>query len=246
MSAKGKSVSSSPAAGAIIVAGGSGTRMQSQTRKQYLTIAGLPILAHTLRVFVACPFIHRIVLVVPESDFHFCHTHILPISGSSTDIALAAGGQERHDSVYAGLKAIDVSNGIVVIHDAVRPFVQPATIAACVAGAHQYGACITGIPVHDTLKKNSSGVITGTIDRTDIWMAQTPQAFRYDLIRKAHEAAKMEGFAGTDDAAIVERLGHPVRIISGSRVNIKITSPEDLAFAEALASLTVSGLNVVK
>ncbi len=233
-------------AGAVIVAGGSGKRMGSQTPKQFLNLDGLPIVTHTIRAFLACPAVARIILVVPVADFEFCRTHIIPFFGSAAKIALAAGGRQRRDSVYAGLMALEGSQGLVVIHDAVRPFVRPEIITACIAGAHQWGACIAGLPMHDTLKKIENDFIAGTVDRTDVWLAQTPQAFHYDLIRKAHEFAKAEEIDATDDASLVERLGHPVKMIFGNRTNIKITTPEDLVFANILISMLKSNANVVK
>ncbi|MFZ5572605.1 MAG: 2-C-methyl-D-erythritol 4-phosphate cytidylyltransferase [Thermodesulfobacteriota bacterium] len=223
-----------PAAGAIIVAGGSGLRMGREIRKQYLPVAGIPIVAHTLRAFCGCGFFQQVVLVVPASDFDFCRTNIIPFGQPPVPILLAVGGGNRQDSVFAGLAALPRKNGVVVIHDAVRPFVRRAEISACIDGARKNGACILGLPVVETLKQAPAGIIRRTIDRNGIWMAQTPQAFQYDLIQKAHEAAKQEGFEGTDDASLLERLGHPVHIIPGSRVNIKITTPEDLTLAEVL------------
>ncbi len=224
-------------ADAIIVAGGSGLRMRSVTRKQYLPISGTPILSHTLRVFGDFRDFNQIILVIPEADFDFCRTQIIPYHDSSVPVSLVAGGLERQESVYAGLQALSHTSGIVVIHDAVRPFIRSADITACIAGARKLGACILGIPAFDTLKQTAAGVVTRTIDRSDIWMAQTPQAFQYDLIKKAHDAAKAADYVGTDDASLVERIGYPVHIIPGNRANIKITSPEDLSLAEALFSL---------
>jgi 2-C-methyl-D-erythritol 4-phosphate cytidylyltransferase len=151
------------------------------------------------------------------------------------EIHLVAGGIERQDSVYRGIQAVSGQRGaVVVIHDAVRPFVSSRLIEACAAEASVSGACIAGMPLMDTAKLVNSGQIARTLDRNTIWLAQTPQAFELDLIRTAHEKARLDRFMGTDDAMLVERLGRKVRIIPGSRLNMKITTPEDLALAEGI------------
>jgi 2-C-methyl-D-erythritol 4-phosphate cytidylyltransferase len=159
------------------------------------------------------------------------------------NVNLVGGGAERQDSVFIGLKAIKSDDGIVLIHDGVRPFVRQEHIVACIKGGAAHGACILGIPAFDTVKKvNSTNEITQTLKRDALWLAQTPQAFQLKLIKKAHEAAKQEGFIGTDDASLVERLGEVVKIIPGSRRNIKITNQEDLKLAHALLRINASDL----
>lgn len=220
---------------AIIVAGGKGLRMKETTRKQYLLLGDRPILTHTLAVFDTCDAVNEIFLVIPEPDFDFCRGHIL--SFFKKEIRLVPGGKERQDSVYNGLSALDSDTDIVLIHDGVRPFVQQEQIRACIRCAELSGACILGIPAFDTLKQIAdSGHIESTLSRDKIWLAQTPQAFRYDLILAAHESARAAGYAGTDEASLLERMGKKVKIISGSRYNIKITAPEDLKLAEAIIS----------
>jgi 2-C-methyl-D-erythritol 4-phosphate cytidylyltransferase len=220
---------------AIIVAAGKGARMRDQQRKQYLPLAELPILAHTLRVFHGCERISQIVLVIPQDDFDYCRKNILSHIDPPHNVKLVAGGDRRQISVYQGLQQIDSNCRIVVIHDGVRPFVRPDQLNACIDSAMQFGACILAIPAHETLKRtNSSGRISGTIPRDTIWLAQTPQAFRYEVIQKAHAQAHSDGYEGTDDASLVERLGETVMIIHGSRSNLKITHKEDLMIARAL------------
>lgn len=220
---------------AVIVAAGKGIRMQSRLRKQYLPLADLPILVHTVNAFIESDRISRINLVIPQDDFDYCRRNILSRIEPSYDIRLIAGGRLRQESVYNGLCQVGSNCGIVVIHDGVRPFVQRAQLNACIDGAAKHGACILGIPAHDTLKQvNPSGQIIGTIARDTVWLAQTPQAFRCDLIRKAHDLARSEGYQGTDDAALVERLGQTVMILHGSRSNLKITNKEDLIIARTL------------
>lgn len=220
---------------AIIVAAGKGIRMNDIVRKQYFTLAGRPILCHTVQVFDTCIEIDKIFLVVPEEDFDFCHKNIILPLKLQKKVNLVQGGKERQDSVYNGILAVDNKDCIVVIHDGVRPFVRPEQLAACIKCAKECGACILGIPAFDTLKRvNSAGFIDKTLDRESIWLAQTPQAFQYDLIKKAHENARREGYTGTDDALLVERLGKDVKVINGSRCNIKITTQEDLMLARAM------------
>jgi 2-C-methyl-D-erythritol 4-phosphate cytidylyltransferase len=219
---------------AIIVAAGSGARMQNAVRKQYHTLAGIPVVAHTLKAISASPLIEEIVLVIPQDDVAYCRENILQPLGLQARVLTVAGGAERQDSVYNGLCAL-AGGGIVVIHDGVRPFVSRERLEACIRGAETSGACILGVPAYDTLKQvRPSGAIVRTLDRRGIWLAQTPQAFAADLIRRAHCEARTDGFRGTDDAALVERLGVTITILPGSRFNLKITTPQDLILARAL------------
>ncbi len=220
---------------ALIVAGGKGLRMGQSRAKQYLMLAGRPIIAHTLAAMAACRLIERIYLVIPPDDISFCRQAILPPLALPLPICLVAGGAERQGSVYNGLKAVGRFAGIVVIHDGVRPLVTPDLIANCIMEAHIHGACIVGIPATDTLKQIASpGVITATLARSGVWLAQTPQAFNFDLIFKVHQHAAQSGRVATDDAMLLEQCGQTVRIIQGSRINLKITTPEDLELAKAL------------
>ena len=218
---------------AVIVAAGKGIRMKDNVRKQYLPLAGRPVLSHCLTLFEECDLINKIILVVPQDDFDYCQNKIL--SKFKIKIDLVAGGKERQDSVYNGLIALGENNGIVIIHDGVRPFANKEMIKSCVTGAKKHGACIIGVPVWDTLKRVSSlQNIETTIERKNIWFAQTPQAFKYNIIKNAHEYARMKGYAGTDDAFLVEQMGENVKIIKGSKNNIKITTREDLRLAEVM------------
>lgn len=222
---------------AIIVAAGQGRRMEGDRRKQYLSLAGLPILTRTLMVFHRCDAVDEIVLVVPEDDIDFCRETILKPEGLSRNITLSPGGERRQDSVFNGLKEVNPSCRIVVIHDGVRPFVQNDQIIACIDGARQFGACILGVPAYETLKQvDPSDHIIRTLKRDDVWLAQTPQAFGHDLIRKAHDRARIENYTATDDASLVEKLGATVKIVKGSRRNIKITVKEDLEMARWVLS----------
>jgi len=220
---------------AIIVAAGKGMRMNKSVRKQYIVLDGVPILKHTLTLFDRCRMVYQIILVAPKEDFDFCRNEILMPAKFQKTVKLVAGGAERQDSVYNGLQLVEPDDGIVVIHDGVRPFVRQEQLIACIKGATEFGACIIGIPAFDTVKQvNAKNEIVQTHKRESLWLAQTPQAFRTTLIIKAHQTAKQERFIGTDDASLVERLGHTVKIIPGSRSNIKITGQEDLELAKAI------------
>ncbi len=220
---------------AIIVAGGRGTRMNGPVPKQYLEVGGRPILSHTVLVMDKCKNIDDLIVVVPENDIDFCRRTIISPLRLQKNYQLVPGGKKRNDSVYNGLKVLDNRTDVVIIHDGVRPFIKPEQVDACIAGSISSGACILGIPVSDTLKSiNQAGYIDGTLERSGIWYAQTPQAFRYDVIRKAHENAKREVNNVTDDAILVERMGIHVKIIMGSKKNIKITTLEDLELARVI------------
>lgn len=224
---------------ALIVAAGKGLRMQSELPKQFLLLANQPLICHTLRVFDRCEAIDAMCLVVAESELAFCRQEILPSAGFEKQITLVAGGAQRYDSVYNGLQAMEADTEIVVIHDGVRPFVDPDHILACIVGARRVGACILALPARDTLKRaDSANLIVETLERETVWLAQTPQAFQFSVIRQAHESARQAGCLSTDDAGLVERLGKPVEIIEGSPLNIKITSPQDFKLACAIRSMS--------
>ncbi len=220
---------------AIIVAGGKGARMRQSVRKQYLELAGKPLIGHTLIAFDACQTVDKVLLVIPQADVAVCN-RIIETLGLQKKPRLIAGGVERQDSVYNGLQAIANSaqaDDIVVVHDGVRPFVTTAMLEACIDGARETGACITGVPAIDTLKRiDSDGWVQKTIAREHIRMVQTPQAFEFALLQNAHAQALEQGVLGTDDAALVENGGGRVKIIDGGRFNMKITTPEDMVIAQ--------------
>ena len=220
---------------AIIVAGGSGSRMQAPVRKQYLDLDGFPIVGHTLLTFDRYPGLDQIILVVPEADREWCRTHIVAPLSLDHDIHLVSGGRRRQESVISGLKAVSTLDGVVMIHDAVRPFVRHALLNACLEGVRRTGACIPAISATDTLKRvDDNGVILGTLDRRTIRLAQTPQTFSIDVIRRAHQLALQRGFIATDDASVAEFSGATVTVIAGDPDNIKITTPQDLFIAHAI------------
>lgn len=218
---------------AIIPAAGAGRRMGLSTAKQFLTVAGEPILARTLRIFETSPVIDAIVLVVPEAEIPSVRAMVRE-AGAVKVARVVAGGAQRQDSVQRGLEAADRVHDLVVIHDAVRPFLAQGLLADVVAAGRRHGAATLGIPVKDTVKEaDRDGWIVRTFDRSRLWMTQTPQVFRRGLLDRAFAAAAAEAFTGTDDAVLLERIGVPVKMVPGSADNIKITTPEDLRFAEA-------------
>ena len=220
---------------ALIVAGGSGSRMRSPIKKQYLHLEGLPLLAHTVMTFDRIDRLDRIVLAVPREDIQKCRDDILGPLTLAHDVQLVAGGRRRQDSVVNGLNAMDGEDGLVMIHDGVRPFVTDALIERCLTGAQAAGACIPAIPATDTLKSvGPNGYILETLNRKAIHLAQTPQTFNLGLIKRAHQYALDNGFSATDDASVAEFAGASVMVVPGDPYNIKITTPHDLAVAKVI------------
>jgi 2-C-methyl-D-erythritol 4-phosphate cytidylyltransferase len=223
------------AAVAVIVAAGQGLRMQSRTRKQYLPLKGISVVGRTLLAFDACDRVGEIALVVPAADVDFCRAEILPEISMTERVTLVIGGATRQESVLKGLRAMNRPGAIAVIHDGVRPLVQPEQIHLCIDAAAEAGACILALPVKDTLKRvGPDGKIEKTFNREGLWMAQTPQAFRFELILAAHEQALRDRQTATDDAQLVEMMGSPVAVLPGNPFNLKITTREDLTLAELI------------
>lgn len=220
---------------AIIVAAGGGTRMGGATPKQYRNLCGKPLLCHSLSAFDDADCVDRLVLVTPKEEKLAEIQPIMAANPVKKPLSLALGGDHRQGSVFNGLCACDPETGIVLIHDAARPFVTGDEILRCVEAARVHGAAVLGHPATDTVKRaDERGFAVETPDRSALWQVQTPQAFSYSLILKAHQKAIEDGFVGTDDAALVERTGHAVFLERGSRWNIKITEPVDLEIACAV------------
>lgn len=220
---------------AIIPAGGSGKRLGADIAKQYLFLHSLPVLAHTIRVFQQSDIISDIILVVPKDDIEFVQKQIVEKYALTKVATVVAGGNERQDSVRNGLQAITGTCDVVIVHDGVRPFVTEDMIVQVAAWAADGGAASMGVKVKDTIKEtNDKNIVKGTRPRHNLWQTQTPQAFPYDLLCRAYEAADKDHYYGTDDASLVERIGEKVQMIAGSYKNIKITTPEDLIVAESL------------
>lgn len=219
---------------AIVPAGGLGARMGSRRPKQYLRLDRVPILVATLRVLGRARGIAGIVVAVPEA--HVAETRrLLARLRVPRILEVVAGGADRQESVWRALQRIPERAERVVVHDAVRPFIDGALVARVLAAAAAGGAATCGIPVRETVKRVTAGAVEATIPREGLWLTQTPQAFTRALLWEAHDKARRDGFAGTDDAVLVERLGAPVTMVAGLRQNLKITTPEDLQTARAWA-----------
>lgn len=216
----------------VIVAAGRGSRMGTKESKQYLQLGDKPILVHTLESFQQMAFVNEIIIVVGPDDIARTEQWCAQYDISKVN-AVIAGGAERQDSVYLGVQ--HVTTPWVMVHDGVRPFVTEQAVKACCEAAHQHDAAVLAVPVKDTIKQvDANGVIEATPDRNSLWAIQTPQAFRHELLLKAHKEAEQARFVGTDDAMVVERLGVKVVVAQGEYANIKITTPEDLPWAEQL------------
>jgi 2-C-methyl-D-erythritol 4-phosphate cytidylyltransferase len=220
---------------ALIPAAGRGQRMGLDIEKQFLQLAGKPLLAYTLARFEATPTINRIVVIVPSGRETFCYQEIVAPWGLRKVTDIVAGAETRQRSVMAGFSCLDEDVDVVVIHDGARPFVTPALIQASVDAAVASGSAVAAIPESDTLKRVSrERSVIETVDRRNLWRAQTPQAFRRAILQCALAYAAQHNLDATDEASLVESLSWPVRIFPGSVGNFKITSPDDLALAELL------------
>jgi 2-C-methyl-D-erythritol 4-phosphate cytidylyltransferase len=219
---------------AVIVAAGEGKRMGADAPKPLLALGGRPVILHTLAAFAASRA-GKAVVVVPEKERARFDTLLRGGDLGRLEWTLQSGGPRRQDSVARGLELLDADCEVVVVHDAVRPLVSPALIDRCIAAAEKDGAAVAGVPVADTIKIVSpERRIEATPPRESLWAIQTPQAFGLELLREAHRKATLESVEATDDAMLVERLGRKVVVVEGDRRNLKITTPEDLALAEAL------------
>jgi len=220
---------------ALIPAAGRGSRMGTRESKPYLVLAGKPILAHTLYQFEQCSLIDEIVLIVSKSEIEYSKASIIEAFMFEKVSKIIAGGLKRQDSVWEGLKSLKRDCGLVMVHDGVRPFVSQEILEKSIQEASRSGAAIVSVPVKDTVKMASEqGDVLETLDRSTLWAVQTPQTFKYEILKSAYKKAFEDGFYGTDDASLVERLGIKVKIIPGSYENIKITTPEDLALSEVI------------
>lgn len=209
--------------------------MGGAARKQYLTLGGLPLLVLSLQVLQRIDSIREIILSVPEHDREYCWREIVKPYMLEKVTQIVVGGERRQDSVRHGLLAISDPPALVLVHDGVRPFIQAPTIEQGIFCAEQTGAAVIAMPMHDTVKRvDPHGVIQETLNREELWQIQTPQIFRYDWLMEAHQQAQEEHWNVTDDAALIEKAGHRVSVVEGSRFNIKITKPDDLVFGEAI------------
>ncbi len=219
---------------AIIPAAGRGTRMGTETPKQYSLLGGRPLLVSTLEVFERCALVQGVILVTAPSMEDFCKREIVEKFGICKVESIVHGGRERQESVYRGLKAIPEAD-IVAVHDAVRPLLPMKLLEESIKEAERWGAAAPAVRLTDTLKTVDGGeVSSGTVDRTLLRAVQTPQTFKYEILLEAMENAARDGFTGTDETSAVERAGYKVKLIEGSPLNIKVTTQDDMALAEAI------------
>jgi 2-C-methyl-D-erythritol 4-phosphate cytidylyltransferase len=220
----------------ILPAAGLGTRMAGPQPKQFLALAGIPILIHSLRAFAAVDRITAIYVAARKTEIERVEAQIAEY-GFAGRVRVVEGGDNRQESVANALAALPAAqDDIVLVHDAVRPLIDAVTIERTIDAVEQHGAAIVGLPAIDTIKQVErtahGALITATIPREFVVLAQTPQGFRFGLLQKAFAEATADGFVGTDEASVVERAGLPVAVVPGSQVNLKITQPGDLELAE--------------
>ena len=209
----------------LVPAGGVGARLGRRTPKQFLALGHEPILAVTLRHFRRHPRVAAVVVAVPAAHVDRARR---VLRGVGAPVTVVKGGATRQESVWCALQAAPASAEIMLVHDAVRPFLTRSLIDALIDGAVRDGAAICGLPIAETVKRVREGLVEATLDRDGLWSVQTPQAFRAAVLREAHDKARRDGFVGTDEAMLVERLGHPVRMVPGLADNVKITTADDL------------------
>ena len=223
-------------AAVIIAAAGSSSRMGTGVDKQFVILAGKPVLWHTINVFKQLPQIRQILVTVSPGNAERVAT-LLHQTLTGVPWQIVPGGAERQDSVRNALKLVSPSVELVLVHDGARPFVEPTCVLKSMQAAAETGAAVVAVPVKDTIKlADAAGGVKQTLDRSSLWQVQTPQTFRRELLLKAHEQAAAAGVVATDDAALVEWAGGSVSLVRGSYYNFKVTTPEDLVLAEAVAA----------
>ena len=225
-----------PGVWVVVPAGGRGVRMGR--KKQNIQVGSRPVLRWTLDVLEASGAVEGVVVVVPAEDVQSWRHRL---RGCRKVRAVVAGGRERQESVARGLAAVPSTAPWVLVHDGVRPCITPDLVGRVAEAARAHGAAIAALPVAETLKRGADGWVKETVPRDGLWTIQTPQGFRAELLREAHRRATVDGILGTDDAALVERLGAPVRLVPGLPGNVKITRPEDLPLARRLLSRIRAG-----
>lgn len=219
----------------IIVAAGSGSRMSSKVKKQFLELRGKPILSYSLEFFDKCNYFSEIILVVSREDLKYCENLVC---GYDKVIKIVPGGDTRQESVFNGLEYVNKAVDVVVVHDAARPFVNFLDLEKLLEVVDTYGSSAFGVLVKDTIKlKNNDMEITETLNRDELVAIQTPQAFLYDKLFRAHKYARECGYSSTDDTALLENIGVKTKIVLGSYYNIKVTTDEDLLIADAISRL---------
>ncbi len=218
---------------AIIAAAGAGRRMKADRPKQLFVLHDTPILIYTIRKFDACRLVDNVIVAAPRESVDEIRA-LVQAAGFSKPISVIQGGDRRQDSVSTALGHLSPDITVVAVHDAVRPFVSVEEIEAVIQKAARDGAAILAVPIVDTVKQVEKDVIDATLAREHLVLAQTPQAFRIEILREAFERAKKDEYYGTDESSLVERIGRSVSIVRGSERNIKITRPTDLVLARVL------------
>lgn len=219
---------------AIVPAAGLGRRMEGESPKQFRPLGGMPLLSRTLLHLTTSGLVDAVILVVPPGAEARCRREVVDPYPFSSITEIVPGGAERQESVYRGLERATAETDLVVIHDAVRPFVSSDLLRRILDAAREWRAAVAAVPATETIKVVGDGFIQATPPRDRLWVAQTPQAFQSALLREAHRRAIADGFQGTDDAMLVERLGVRVKVVLGSPENIKVTTTEDLERAEQI------------
>lgn len=221
----------------IIPAAGSGSRLGSKVPKPFIEIEGRPILSYTLTSFLDVPRLSQVILAVSSDQVTRAEQLVSGVLAEHKDVTvdIVEGGRERQFSIHNALRSVHSDVELVAVHDAVRPFVHPDHIEACCRAALNYDGAVLGVPAKDTIKHITPETeIRDTPDRSLLWQAQTPQVFRKEILVRAYESAIAEGFVGTDDSSLVERIGGKVKMVEGGRENLKITYPIDLEVAKLI------------
>ncbi len=218
--------------GAIIAAAGFGRRMKADRPKQLLELNGTPIIIHTIRKFDASPAVDYIIVTALRESVDEVR-ELIRSAEFRKSVTVVEGGERRQDSVAAGLEHLQPGTDVVAVHDGVRPFVSREDIENVLRQAERTGAAILAVPIVETVKQVEKELVESTLTREHLVLAQTPQAFRTDVLKQAFERAQKDEYYGTDESSLVERLGHPVAVVRGSERNIKITRPSDLTLARA-------------
>ncbi|MDI6601263.1 MAG: 2-C-methyl-D-erythritol 4-phosphate cytidylyltransferase [Thermoanaerobacteraceae bacterium] len=219
---------------AILLAAGKSIRMGMGFNKTLIEVEGKPLLWYSLKVLEQCELINEIMLIVQRDIAEYVKINIVDKHGFGKVKKIVEGGNERQFSVYNGLFAINEAD-VIVVHDGARPLITESMVVDVITAAYEYGSSTVGVPLKDTVKMvDGNNLVKYTPDRNSMWIIQTPQAFRFDILKTAHEKAIEDGFIATDDCALVERIGGTVKIVEGNYRNIKVTTPEDLVVLEAL------------
>jgi len=219
----------------VIVAAGRGKRLPESELKQFYPLRGKPILSWTIDKFERCELINKTILVIPSGKEEYVRRKILSPFKYKKIKAVVEGGEERGDSVFQGLKMVDEDTDIILIHDGVRPLISSSLIEKVIKEANKYGAVSLGIPIKETIKEiNKDNIVAKTLKRERLYLTQTPQGFKREIIWEAYKEARKSGWRASDDAGLVERLGHKVKMLLGDETNIKITTSLDLKLAEML------------